>query len=148
MQRNAKIHLGREQAADFMSRIRAIKACWDPAAAALQFDELCNHHQEHAPAFVAELRKKRDHYLAFLAYPEAIRRSLSTTNVVEAVNGQLERLRRNNGGYFHNETVLRLKLGMAISFLEEGTWRRTAHAVEAALSQMNALFERRFEGQA
>ena len=46
---------------------------------------------------MAELRKKRDHYLAFLKYPDAIRRSLSTTNTVEAVNGQLEIIRRNSG---------------------------------------------------
>ena len=43
------------------------------------------------------------HYLAFLDYPDAIRRSLSTTNTVEAVNGQLERLRRNSGGYFQSD---------------------------------------------
>ena len=44
--------------------------------------------------------------MAFLNYPESIRRSLSTTNVVEAVNGQLEIMRRNSGGYFHSEDVL------------------------------------------
>ena len=40
------------------------------------------------------------HYLAFLSYPEAVRRSLSTTNVVEAIDGQLEITRRNGDGYF------------------------------------------------
>ena len=33
-------------------------------------------------------------------------------NAVEAVNGQLESMRRNNGGYFHSEAVLLLKLGI------------------------------------
>jgi hypothetical protein len=53
---------------------------------------------------MAELRKKRDHYLAFLKYPDVLRRGLSTSNVVEAVNGQLEILRRNSGGYFNLQT--------------------------------------------
>jgi hypothetical protein len=48
------------------------------------------------------VRKKREHYLAFLKYPEYMRQSFSTTNVVEAVNGQLEIMRRNGGGYFHS----------------------------------------------
>jgi transposase-like protein len=36
------------------------------------------------------VRKKRPHYLAFLSFPETVRRSFSTTNTVEAINGQLE----------------------------------------------------------
>jgi len=42
-----------------------------------------------------------------------VRRSFSTTNLVEAVNGQLEIMRRNSGGYFQSEDALKLKLGMA-----------------------------------
>ena len=56
---------------------------------------------------MAELRKKRDHYLAFLKYHDAIRRSLSTTNTVEAVNGQLEIIRRNRAW---NEEAARKQL--------------------------------------
>jgi transposase-like protein len=48
-------------------------------------------------SYIGELRKERRYYLAFLNYPESIRRSLSTTNVVEAMNGQLEIMRRNSG---------------------------------------------------
>jgi len=42
------------------------------------------------------------------------RRSLSTTNLAEAVNGQLEILRRNSGGYFHSEETLKLKRGVTM----------------------------------
>jgi putative transposase len=62
--------------------------------------------QDNYPSFMTELGKKRDHYLAFLKYPDAIRRSLSTTNIVEAVNGQSEIIRRNSGGYFQSEDSL------------------------------------------
>ena len=58
---------------------------------------------------MAELRKKGDHYLAFLKYPDAIRRSLSTTNAVETVNGQLEIIRRDSGGYFQSQDTVKLK---------------------------------------
>ena len=94
---------------------------------------------------MAELRKKRDHYLAFLKYPDAVRRSLSTTNIVEAVNGQLERIRRNSGGYFQSDDTLKMKLGMTIASLENGRWSKVNGRVEEALHQLNAMFETRFE---
>ena len=94
MQRNATSHLDRERAREFQQRVRTIKAAWDAQLGAAQFEELCRSFENDAPAFVANLRQKRDHYLAFLDYPPEIRRSLSTTNAVEAMDGQLERFRR------------------------------------------------------
>lgn len=148
MQRNAKSHLGKTAGADFNSRMRTIKNAWNPDLAAGQFEDLCRDFEKTSPAFVAELRKKREHYLAFLRYPETVRRSFSTTNAVEAVNGQLEILRRNNGGYFHSADTLKAKLGIAIKRLQDGSWRRVAGSVSAALAQLNSLFVARFESGA
>jgi len=145
MQRNAKSHLGKADAVEFQQRWRTVKASWSLDVGAHQFEELCDRFAESSPTFIGELRKKREHYLAFLKYPEPIRRSLSTTNTVEAVNGQLEIVRRNSGGYFQSEDVLKLKLGMAIAGLETGRWNRSAAAIAASLHQMNAIFQRRFE---
>jgi len=147
MQRNAKSHLGKTQAAEFNNRMRTIKTAWSTDLAASQFDDLCQQFAKDAPAFIAELNKKREHYLAFLRYPESLRRSFSTTNAVEAVNGQLEILRRNNGGYFHGEDNLKARLGVNLERLENGRWRRVAAAVCAALPQLNAMFVARFESQ-
>ena len=147
MQRNAKSHLSKADNTEFQLRLRTLKACWDEDKASAQFEDLCERFDHDYPTFIAELRKKKAHYLCFLSYPLSIRRSFSTTNVVEAVNGQLERLRRNNGGYFHSEDILKLKLGMAITYLESGSWRRIAVNPSTALSQLNAMFARRFESE-
>jgi transposase-like protein len=147
MQRNAKSHLGKAQATEFNNRMRTIKSAWSPELAAAQFDEMCQQLAKDSPAFIAEITKKREHYLVFLAYPEGLRRSFSTTNAVEAINGQLEILRRNNGGYFHGEDNLKAKLGMNLDRLENGRWRRVAAAVFPALPQLNAMFVARFESQ-
>jgi putative transposase len=98
MQRNAKTHLSKTDAAEFQQRWRAIKSSWNLEVANQQFELLCDRFAKTDPTFIGELRKKRQHYLAFLHCPESIRRSLSTTNVVEAINGQLEIMRRNSGG--------------------------------------------------
>jgi len=76
-----------------------------------------------------------------------MRRSFSTTNAVEAVNGQLEIMRRNNGGYFSSADNLKARLGIAIERLENGRWSRLAAAISAALPQLNAMFVARFESQ-
>jgi transposase-like protein len=146
MQRNAKTHLSKTDAIEFQQRWRAIKTCWDLEVANHQFEELCDRFSKANPTWMAELRKKREHYLAFLKYPEYMRKSFSTTNLVEAINGQLEIMRRNSGGYFHSEDTLKFKLGLAVSSLENGKWRSANHRIHSVLPQLNAMFQSRFEG--
>lgn len=148
MQRNAKSHLPKSENVEFQQRWRTIKASWTPEVAQQQFDDLCQRFAPASPAFIAELKKKRTHYLPFLHYPEAIRRSFCTTNAVEAVNGQLEIMRRNNGGYFHSEDTLKLKLSLAISSLETGRWKSPGRSICCILSQLDAMFQTRFENAA
>jgi transposase-like protein len=145
MQRNAKTHLSKTDNTEFQQRWRAIKSSWDVEVSNRGFEELCDRFAKPYPTWIAELRKKREHYLAFLKFPEYMRKSFSTTNVVEAINGQLEIMRRNSGGYFHSEDTLKFKLGLAVASLENGTWRTVARGIAAALSQLNALFQSRFE---
>ena len=145
MLRNAKTHLPKADVLEFQQRWRAIRTCWDVELANVQFEELCDRFAKVNPTWIAEVRKKREHYLAFMKYPEYMRKSFSTTNVVEAINGQLEIMRRNSGGYFHSEETLKFKLGLAISSLEEGRWRTVARSIASALPQLNAMFQSRFE---
>jgi putative transposase len=147
MQRNAKNHLSKNDSAEFQQRWRVLRSTWDEPVGITQFEELCQRFDHDYPTFMAELRKKRDHYLAFLKYPDVIRRSLSTTNVVEAVNGQLEILRRNSGGYFQSQDTVKLKLGITISSLENGCWATAPGRVKDCLHQLNAQFQMRFESE-
>src|SRR5439155_13001411 len=71
-----------------------------------------------------------------------------TLNTVEAVNGQLERLRRNSGGYFQSDDTLKMKLGLTITSLANGRWYKVNGRVQEALDQLNAIFETRFEREA
>ena len=148
MQRNAKTHLSKTDNTEFQQRWRAIKASWDVEVGNRQFEELCDRFTKPYPTWIGELRKKREHYLGFLKYPEFMRKSFSTTNAVEAINGQLEIMRRNSGGYFHSETTLKLKLGIATTSLENGAWAHPAGRVQESLHQLDALFQKRYEEDA
>ncbi len=145
MLRNAKTHLSKDDSAEFSKRFRTIRHAWNAEVPGAQFEELCQRFEKSAPAFLKELREKRPHYLFFLNYPDGVRRTLSTTNAVEAINQQLEILRRNSGGYFYSEETAKLKLGIAASSLECARWRRVAANITAALDHFNAMFEARFE---
>ena len=131
----------------FNSRLRTIKASSDPELAAGQWEQLCQACEKDSPTFIAELRKKREHHLAFLRYPEPVRRTFSTANAVEAVNGQLEIMRRNNGGYLSSTDNLTARLGIAVERVENRRWSRVAVSVSSALAQLNAMFVARFESQ-
>ena len=85
--------------------------------------------------------------LAFLDYPDGVRRSLATTNPVEGINKHFENQRRNSGGYFHSEETAKVKLGITVTSLESGKWRRITASVIASLPQFNAMFEARFENE-
>lgn len=148
MQRNATTHLSKNDSAEFQSRWKAVKMTYDPEVGSQQFEQLCVLFEKKYPSWIAELRKKRIHYLAFLHYPENARRSFSSTNLVEAVNGQLEIMRRNNGGFFHSDETLKCKLGIAVSSLENGKWNVPARNLSPLLRQLNAMFETRFESNA
>jgi hypothetical protein len=74
-----------------------------------------------------------------------MRRFFSSTNLVEAVNGQLEIMRRNSGGFFHSEDTLKCKLGIAVASLENGTWSTVPRRLNEVLLQLNAIFESRIE---
>ena len=145
MQRNAKSHLSKSDATEFQQRFRAIKTAWSEEVGHAGFEDLSDRFAEDYPPWIAELRKKRPHYLAFLKYPQMMRKSFSTTNLVEAVNGQLEIMRRNSGGYFHSQDTLKFKLGLAVSHLEKGRWESPARTIHSALHELNLSFQIRFE---
>lgn len=83
---------------DFVNRRKSVAASWDPQKAASDFDNLCDEWRNRYRAFMDALKRKRPYYLAFLDFPFSVRSHFSTTNIVETVNLQIERIRINNGG--------------------------------------------------
>jgi len=145
LQRNAKSHLQQARRAEFTQRLRALRSAWNGGSGGPHsLRNLCQHFEPRSPVFIGEFRKKRPHYLAFLNYPDVIAARYPHPTW-SGLNGQLEILRRNSGGYFQSEETLKLKLGIAISQLETGRWRRPAASVRNVLDQFTQIFQSRFE---
>jgi transposase-like protein len=145
MKRNVTKHFSREDAKTFLQRLKPILAAYDPETAAAQFEALCDDFEPKAPTFIRSLRSKRQHYLAFLQYPDSVRTSLSTTNAVEAVNGRIENARLNSGGYFQSQNLAKAKLSITISRLHTKRWRRPAANLASSLTDLSLMFHARFE---
>ena len=60
--------------------------------------------------YALELLSKKENYIAFVSYPEEVRRFIYTTNVVESVNAGLEFMRLELGGYFPSLKCLEVNL--------------------------------------
>jgi transposase-like protein len=145
MLRNARAHMNKEDATLFVQQFRTIRHSWNIDSARSQFEEACQGWKEKYPTFMDYLLKKRDKYLAFLKFPTSLRRTFATTNSVEALNRQFEKIRLNNSGYFQSIRDLQIKVGLSIQMLEEGKWSKPTTYVRENLQQLNRLFEQHFE---
>ena len=63
-------------------------------------------HFQEKESWAKELSAKAERYLAFLEYPEEVRRHIYTTNPVESVNAGIELMRLELGGYFPSQQAL------------------------------------------
>ena len=145
MLRNARTHLGAELSRPFKDAFIEARNSNSFERAKGKLDELLNEYSKHAPAFIEHLRLNQDAYIQCVKYPRAIRGTFSTTNAVEAVNGQLERLRRNSGGYFQSNDSLMMKLGITFDILETTTWKKPAGNFQTCLAELRRLHALRFE---
>jgi transposase-like protein len=94
---------------------------------------------------VTRLRVTPNPPAAAPAGPAGIKRSLSTTNKVEAVNNQLERLRRNSGSWFQSQESLEMKLGCLLTTLHETRWKKPSASMQCALHDLGFMFAKRYE---
>ena len=137
MLRNVRKPLSRQDFGIFQSDWQGVRSAWDPEFGARRFEALCKRFSARYGTWIAYLRRHRRHLLAFLGCPSRVRASLATTNTAEAVNGQLEVLRRNAGGWFQSWRSLECKLALAVRQLHRGRWKSPDRRVRAELPDLN-----------
>jgi len=99
------------------------------------------------PKYAKELDSKRDNYLAFVLYPEEVRRHVYTTNIVESVNAGLEFMRLELGGYFPSLKSLEVNLFIQFSNLNDRWMRKPMPRIRANLYRLHQLMNLRFESE-
>ena len=74
------------------------------------------------------LKRKKEEYIAFIKWPEEVRKYIYTTNIVESINSGIELMRQDVGGYFQSEKVLEVNLFVQLVNLND-RWMRKPVAV-------------------
>ncbi|OAQ20305.1 Mobile element protein [Thermosulfurimonas dismutans] len=144
--RNARKHLSQENYRTFKSYFKSIKASLSYEEGLRLFDSLLKElPQENT--FVKLLAKKKEHYLAFLKYPEEVRPLFSSTNLAEGINRKIEEAERACGGYFHSERDRDFRYGVLAKELLEGRWRRVNWKYQRVAHLLRYLFEERFKNE-
>lgn len=140
--RNITRNMSQDDAKSFKDQFSQLKIVSSFEEALVRFEKLILDYQGSYKSFMAQVWCKREQYLTFLKYPEAIRRYIYTTNVSENFHHRLEWLRQRMGGFFQSEEVLGINVILQLSRLAEGKWRvANTHfkAHEYELLQMHRL---------
>ena len=117
----------------------------DPEEGEALFRALCEVVKEEKPDWAGKLLAKADCFLAFLRYPEEVRKHIYTTNVVESVNAGIEQMRLELGGYFPSQRCLEVNLFIQVVNLQDRWWRRPLPTVRSVSYKLRQLFTLRYE---
>ena len=83
--------------------------------------------------------------MAFTRFPEEIRSRVKTTNASENLHKELERIRRNSGGYFQSKKILEAKWWMFLRGLGEGVWSKPEPRFKGVLPELHRMFREVYE---
>jgi len=146
MQRNIKKNMSKQDAKQFYEELSLIKKINDYEKAVIKFEELCKSYEKKYPAYIKGLLNKKDNYFNYKKYPEAVRKYIYTTNVVENINSRIELIRANTGGYFQSIKTAEVAIYVTVSRIEKNKWKEPLPLVKSALYELKQMFVKKFYG--
>jgi len=144
LERNIRRNMSKSDAKLFIQELSKLRFSNNYESALAEFDRLCERFQKKYPGYIKMLIEKKEHYLAFMKYPQPIRKHIYTTNIVENLNSKLEVLRVNAGGYFQSIKTAEVALYVVIDRLSRGKWRKPMPAVREVIYELRQMFNSRF----
>jgi len=143
--RNLRKRLSPERFKRVKELIDVVKSAVSYEMGLTVFERVIEEIREENPSYADEVRRKKVSYLAFLKYPEEVRKSIYSTNLVEGINRKIEDAEQLSGGYFHSLRNLEVRLALIFKELHLGRWKKKVPVVARVKHFLNVLFEERFE---
>lgn len=143
--RNLRRGLSKEGYKRVREMLRRIRNAQDSAEGQEEFERVCGVVDKEKPTWAVRLRERAERYLAFLGYPEEVRKHIYTTNPVESVNAGIELMRVELGGYFPSLDCLEVNLFIQVVNLQDLWWRRPMPTVWGCSYKLRQLFTLRYE---
>lgn len=145
LQRNLKRNLSGGRYREAGRLLRRIRDAQDKEEGEELFSVLCRVVEGENAKWAEKLRAKGQKYLAFLGYPDEVRKHIYTTNPVESVNAGIELMRLELGGYFPSQRSLEVNLFIQVVNLQDRWWRRPVPTVRAKSYELLQIFTMRYE---
>jgi transposase-like protein len=147
LQRNAYRHLNKEDYEYFRQGMKEIFNGSSFEAAHQKLLEICEKLGKKYKGFIENIKTKAENYINFTKYPSPLWGHLRTTNMPEGLNNEIEKIKRDSGGYFHTEKELMVKMRIMTIRLYRGKWKKPSPKVQTSIQELTQMFYRRFEGQ-
>jgi len=144
MQRNIFRNMSKEDASRFNEEINRIKLISNYEEAVNAFETLCSQFESKYSSYIKMLKTNKERYLSYKKYPEAIRKHIYTTNIVENINSKLEGLRVNHGGYFQSVKTAEISIYVIVNRIIQGRWRKPLTVSKEVLYEIRQIFNSRF----
>ncbi|MBA2848003.1 transposase-like protein [Thermosulfuriphilus ammonigenes] len=148
LQRNLKAKLSTKAYRKVRSLFAKLRIASDKQEGERLFAELCQVVKEEYLDWGQSLENKAFHYLAFLDYPQEVRKHIYSTNPVESINAGLERMAIDLGNYFPSERALEVNLFVQMANLQDRWWRKPMPSVQAVSYELQQKFILTYELEA
>jgi len=145
LSRNIFKHVRREDASYVNKKLKEIKYSCDTFEKGLSVfqTDIIDRFKDRYKSYVKYLDSKKEEFLSFLKYPEAIRKFINSTNTVESVHSTFEKQRLRKGGFFQSIDILNVALFIATDKLHK-TWK-TNPIIKAKRYELNQMFAVKFK---
>ena len=138
--RNLRAKLPHKAYRKVRSPFARLRVCPDRKEGEKLFADLCQVVKEEYQTWGKSLEEKAPHYLAFLDYPQEVRKHIYSTNAVESINAGLERMAVDLGNYFPSEKTLEVNLFVQMVNLQDKWWRKPMSTVQAVSYELQQKF--------
>jgi len=142
--RNIKRKLAKEDAKEFIKEFKMIKESKNYDEGEERFKRLCDKFSEKYKSYMEMIKGKVKEYLAFLKFPEEVRKYLHSTNIVENFNGLIEKERIRLGGYFQSQKIADRIVYLKIEHLHNKVWNKPIPMIASKRYEISQMFELTF----
>ena len=144
LQRNIPKNMKKEDASYVNKKLQEIKYSADTYEKGLYIfeNEIIEVFKSKYLTYMNYLNSKKDEFLAFLKYPETIRKLINNTNPVESVHSTFEKQRIKKGGFFQSMDTLNVALFIATNKLHQ-KWKANP-LIKSKIYELNQIFVKKF----
>ena len=141
--RNSMKYVASKNQKAFMVDLKSVYRAATKSAAEIALDDLEAKWGGQYPVVIRSWRNKWDNLSVYFKYPEDVRKTIYTTNAVEAVHRQFRKLTKTKGGFANENSLLKLLYAGVLNASEK--WTHPVQNWNLTLSQMAIHFEGRLE---